>query len=296
MATSSSQISTFMSSLTHHPLAADLIPLVEQILNVEDVDNENILISSLQKICANNSAFLTALWILRGTILLEEGNYPKALKIFWEALHFNCTIRAPWQQVIELFLHRHEPIKASFFLLEALLLFPADSVFKDLFQNLSRHLVVNLHQRPGFFPEIVDKSSLPAPDLSSSSQVSSTPLTRPYSSSRKQLPSSVLNAWDLAQQCFDSYLSDQSVIYSHAFIHHAHTSSRELLGLDASFHQGLDKALRKHQLTDYKPFFSRLNHIRNAIQHDNYIPSRPEITEIQEGLLSILTLYGPISS
>ena len=296
MATNSSQISTFMSSLTHHPLAADLIPLVEQLLNVEDVANENILISSLQKISANNSAFLTALWILRGTILLEEGNYPKALKIFWEALHFSSTIRAPWQQVIDLFLHRHEPIKASFFLLEALLLFPADSVFKDLFQNLSRHLVVNLHRRPGFFLDTVDKSLLPVAEQSSSLRVSSPPLARPYSSSRKQLPSSVLNAWDLAQQCFDSYLSDQSVISSHAFFHHAHTSARELLGLDGKFHQGLDNALRKHQLTDHRSFFSRLNHIRNAIQHDNYIPSRPEITEIQEGLLSILTLYGPISS
>jgi len=296
MATSSSQISTFMASLTHHPLAADLIPLVEQLLNVDDVVVEKTLISSLQQICSNNSAFLTALWTLRGTILLEEGNYPKALKIFWEALHFDRNIRAPWQQVIELFLHRHELIKASFFLLEAQLLFPADSFFTDLFQHLSQQLVVQLRHRPGFFLEAADSQSLPSSDLSSSSHGSSAPLSRPYSPSREHLPSSVLNAWDLAQQCLQSYLSDQSVIYSHAFIHHAHTSARELLGLDGNFHNGLDKALRKYHLSDHKSFFSRLNRIRNAIQHDNYVPSPPEITEIHEGLLSILTLYGPISS
>jgi hypothetical protein len=94
MVTSSSQISSFMASLTHHPLVADLIPLVEQLLNVDDVVLENMLVSSLQQICSDNSAFLTALWTLRGTILLEEGNYSKALKIFWELLHFDRSLLA----------------------------------------------------------------------------------------------------------------------------------------------------------------------------------------------------------
>jgi len=157
MATSSSQISTFMASLTHHPQAADLIPLVEQLLNVEDEADEKILISSLQDICANNFAFLTALWTLRGTILLEEGNHSKALAVLWEALHFNHTIRAPWQQVIELFLNRKELIKASFFLIEAQLLFPNDSDFSSLFKHLSHQLVSSLHQHPGFFFEAADQ-------------------------------------------------------------------------------------------------------------------------------------------
>jgi len=286
MATSSSQISTFMASLTHHPQAADLIPLVEQLLNVDDPDHEKILISSLQDICSNNSSFLTALWTLRGIILLEEGKFSKALGIFWDALHFNHTVRAPWQQVIELFLDRKELIKASFFLIEAQLLFPGDSDFQTLFKHLSHQLVTNLRQRPGFFPDSVSDSSSPSSELSS----------RSYSSSRKPLPSSVLTAWDLAQQCLESYLSDHSVIYSHAFIHHAHTSARELLGLDGNFHQGLDAALRLHKLSDFKRFFSKLNHIRNKVQHENYNPSRSEITEIRDGLLSILTLYGPIPS
>ena len=296
MATSSSHISTFMASLTHHPQAADLIPLVEQLLNVDDTVAEHMLVSSLQQLCADNSAFLTALWTLRGTILLEEGNYSKALKIFWELLHFDRTLLAPWQQVIDLFILRQDFIKASFFLLEALLVFPVDSDFKQLFQDLSRQLVVQLHRRPGFFLDSSTCPSLPSTDLSSSSLGSSSPSSRSYSSSRKQLPSSVLNAWDLALQCFNSYLSDKSVIYCQAFIHHAHTSARELLGLDGNFHNGLDNALRKHHLSEYKPFFSKLNRIRNTVQHNNYIPSPPEITEIHDDLLSILTLYGPISS
>ena len=296
MATSSSQISTFMSSLTHHPQAADLIPLVEQLLNVDDPIREQALISSLQQLCADNSAFLTALWTLRGTILLEEGNYSKALKIFWELLHFDRSLRAPWQQVIDLFIHRQELIKASFFLMEALLVFPVDSDFKQLFQHLSQQLVFQLHHRPGSEVNSSTGGSQPSANSPSSSNDSSPPISRPYSSSRKHLPSSVLNAWDLALQCFNSYLSDKSVIYCQAFIHHAHTSARELLGLDGNFHNGLDNALRKHHLSEYKPFFSKLNRIRNTVQHNNYIPSPPEITEIHDDLLSILTLYGPISS
>jgi hypothetical protein len=296
MVTSSSQISSFMASLTHHPLVADLIPLVEQLLNVDDVVLENMLVSSLQQICSDNSAFLTALWTLRGTILLEEGNYSKALKIFWELLHFDRSLRAPWQQVIDLFIHRQELIKASFFLMEALLVFPIDSDFKQLFQHLSQQLVFQLHQRPGVKVNSSTGVSQPSVDSPSSSTNSSPPVSRPYSSSRKQLPSSVLFAWDLAQQCFESYLSDQTVIYSHAFIHHVHTSARELLGLDGNFHQGLDAALRHHKLSEFRPFFSKLNHIRNTVQHDNYIPSHSEITHIHEGMLSILTLFGPIPS
>lgn len=287
-----------MASLTHHPLAADLIPLVEQLLNVDDVVLENMLVSSLQQICSDNSAFLTALWTLRGTILLEEGNYSKALKIFWELLHFDRSLRAPWQQVIDLFIHRQELIKASFFLMEALLVFPVDSDFKQLFQHLSQQLVFQLHHRPGSEVNSSSGDSQPSVNSSSSKELKnpSPPVSRPYSSSRKQLPSSVLYAWDLAQQCFESYLSDQSVIYSHAFIHHVHTSARELLGLDSNFHQGLATALRHHKLSEFKPFFSKLNHIRNTTQHENYIPSHSEITDIHEGMLSILTLFGPIPS
>ncbi|MHA1947413.1 MAG: hypothetical protein ACXADW_02110 [Candidatus Hodarchaeales archaeon] len=296
MATSSSQISSFMSSLTHHPLAADLIPLVEQLLNVDDPIREQALISSLQHICSDNSAFLTALWTLRGTILLEEGDYSKALKLFWELLHFDRSLRAPWQEVIDLFIRRQELIKASFFLMEALLVFPVDSEFRQLFQYLSRQLVVQLHHRPGVGTSSSTDQPFPSPESSSSSQDSSPPVSRPYSSSRKQLPSSVLNAWDLAQQCYDSFLSDHSAIYCQAFIHHAHTSARELLGLDGNFHQGLDKALRTHQLSDHKPFFSRLNRVRNSVEHNNYFPSQWELTELYEGLLSILTLFGPIPS
>jgi tetratricopeptide (TPR) repeat protein len=291
MVDSSSQISTFMASLTHHPQAADLIPLVEQLLNVDDPTSEKLLISSLQQICANNSAFLTALWTLRGTILLEEGDYSKAVSFFWEALNFDRTLRAPWQQVIDLFLHRQEPIKASFFLMEAQFLFPSDSDFQVLFHQLSQRLVSSLHHRPGIILESANNSFLPSTELSSSSPDSS---PRSYSPSRKGLPSSVLNTWDLAKQCFDSYLSDQSVIYCQAFIHHAHTSARELLGLDGNFHQGLDKSLRDHHLSDYKLFFSKLNRTRNAVQHDNFIPSPQEVTDIYEELLAILTLYGPL--
>ena len=295
MASNSSQISSFMASLTHHPQAADLIPLVEQLLNVDDVSTEEVLVSSLQQICSDNSAFLTVLWTLRGTILLEEGNYSKALRLFWEMLHFDRNLRSPWQQVIDLFISRHELIKASFFLIEALLVFPSDSDFKQLFQHLSRQLVIQLHQRPG-----VDASSNNVQSLSSlnpsSSSVSSPSVSRSYSPSRKQLPSSVLNSWDLAQQCYDNYLLDQDAIYCQAFVHHVHTAARELLGLDSNFHQGLDKALRTYQLSDCKPFFSRLNHIRNTVEHDNYFPSTLEITELYDGLLSILTLYGSIPS
>jgi hypothetical protein len=160
-------------------------------------------------------------------------------------------------------------------------------------------LVYQLHQPPGVKVNSSTDGSQPSANSPSSSKElknPSSPVSRPYSSSRKQLPSSVLFAWDLAQQCFDSYLSDQSVIYSHAFIHHVHTSARELLGLDGNFHQGLVTALRHHKLSEFRPFFSKLNHIRNTVQHENYIPSHSEITDIHEGMLSILTLFGPIPS
>jgi len=77
MATNSSQISSFMASLTHHPQAADLIPLVEQLLNVDDVITEELLVSSVLQICSDNSAFLTALWTLRVLFFLKRAIMPR---------------------------------------------------------------------------------------------------------------------------------------------------------------------------------------------------------------------------
>ena len=96
MSNTTTQISSFIATLESHPRATELIPLVEQLFNTDDFSAESQLTSILLDICPNNPSLITELWLLRGTILLEEGLTLRAISIFWEAVHVRPTEPKPW--------------------------------------------------------------------------------------------------------------------------------------------------------------------------------------------------------
>ena len=64
MSSVTAQITTFIASLETHPRAVELIPLVEQLLNVDDLALESQLIEFLLDICSDNPSLIAELWLL----------------------------------------------------------------------------------------------------------------------------------------------------------------------------------------------------------------------------------------
>ena len=107
--------------------------------------------------------------------------------------------------------------------------------------------------------------------------------------------SSVKNLWNQAQECFQEFKSAHEQIFTQAFVHYAHSTLRELFGLDGNFRAGIDQVIEQFQLTDYKQFLYWLNRLRNVVEHENYFPSEHEITKIFNQVQAILTLVESFS-
>ncbi len=288
-----SRISTFVASLEHHPQAASLIPLVEQLFSVEDPTVEVQLTTTIQDICGGNDDLLVNLWTLRGIIQLEEGQAIRALSTFWKGLHFHVHTRSSWQRVIEIFIQRQDLIKATFFLIEGQKVFPNDEDFIQLFQHISQQLFRQVQPLPGIrCSTILSDPLLPLSvnemDIASSS-------SSPDRKKGLKISSSVQNLWDQAQECFQEFKSSHEQIFTQAFVHYAHSTLRELFGLDGNFRTGIDQVIEQFQLTDYKQFLYWLNRLRNLVEQENYFPSEHEITRIYNQVRAILTLFESFS-
>ncbi|MHA2137217.1 MAG: hypothetical protein ACW98G_04995, partial [Candidatus Hodarchaeales archaeon] len=270
MSTMAPQISAFISRLETHPRATELIPLVEQLLNVDDFSVESQLIAILIDICADNPALITELWILRGIILLEEGLSTRAVSTFWEAVHIQPAVPRPWDQVIDVFIKREELIHASFFLTKAQLIFPKNQDFISLLHEVSQQIPIYLRNPLGV--------------TENAPSVTPIPLVEENAFTRDEppviFPITFHNPWKMMQECFDRSLSSSNQIDKQSFVTYAHSAMRELLGLDGNFRDGLDQALIRLQLTDYKQPLMRLNRIRNRVAHANYIPSKKELHKV----------------
>jgi hypothetical protein len=280
------QISSFITSLETHPRATELIPLVEQLLNVDDFSLESQLTEILLDICVDNPAMIIDLWLLRGTILMEEGVSPRAISIFWEAVHIQPTDPIPWNQVIQNFISREELIHASYFLTQAILIFPDNPELSSLLQEVSSQLQINLRNPPG-----VSKSLITGGDPQSSGFLLNGQTPPNANVSVDVFPVSFQNPWKMTQECLEGSLSSSNQKDKQSFVTYAHSAMRELLGLDGNFREGLDQALIRLKLTDYKRPLMYLNHIRNQVTHANHIPSKKEIRKFYTLVQEIVVQY-----
>ncbi|PWI49099.1 hypothetical protein CEE45_02850 [Candidatus Heimdallarchaeota archaeon B3_Heim] len=286
MSSMTPQITTFISSLETHPRATELIPLVEQLLNVEDFSVESQLVAILLDICVDNPALITELWLLRGTILLEEGLLTRAVTTFWEAVHLQPEVPTPWDQVIAVFIQREELIHASFFLTKAQLLFPDNEDFTSLLLQVSQQIPITLRNPLGVSHERRnnhEQSSSTIPPIESNSSILDNP--------PDIFPVTFHNPWKMMQECFKASLSSANQKDQQSFVTYAHSAIRELLGLDGNFRDGLDQVLIRLQLTDYKQPLMRMNHIRNRVAHANYIPPKKELRKLHNLVQEIVHQY-----
>ena len=86
-------------------------------------------------------------------------------------------------------------------------------------------------------------------------------------------------------ECFDEGTKGNDLVYLQAYIHYAHSTIREVLGLDGNFQAGLDRKIAQYGLFQFQPFLIRLNRLRNAVVHDNYILTVEEAREVHDQVL-----------
>ena len=127
---------------------------------------------------------------------------------------------------------------------------------------------------------------------SQSSVIPSENLELPESSPSLEIfPEGFHNPWKMTQGCLNGSLSSSNQKDKQSFVTYAHSAMRELLGLDGNFRDGLDQALIRLQLTDYKQPLMRLNHTRNQVAHANYIPSKRDIQKFYTLVQEIVSQF-----
>ncbi|MFX0204611.1 MAG: tetratricopeptide repeat protein [Candidatus Hodarchaeota archaeon] len=295
MEETSQLVSSFVKSLETHPNGEAIIEIVETILADDSGDIDSTLIASLKELSNNNVSLLVDFWILRGMILKEEGQDPEAIQLFSEATQWLPEDVSTWLRIADVFKAKDELLKASFFLIEAQSRLKSHSLITDELNSLLRQLEVRLAFPPGIQKikseatahdnslVINEPEEEEINDLSTTSAISTKP--------RKtfQIPSEAESVWNLALECYEEGTKGENLIYLNAFIHYAHSTVREVLGLDGNFKAGLDTKVARYGLFHYQRFFNRLNSLRNAVIHDNYLLSKEEAHDIHAKVAEFLS-------
>jgi len=296
MEETSQLVSNFVRSLETHPNGEAIIEIVESILADDPGDIDSAHIVSLKELSNNNVSLLIDFWILRGLILKEEGQDLEAVRLFFEATQWCPEDVITWSRIVDVFKAKNELLKASFFLIEAQVRLKTHPSITDELNSLLHQLEVRLSFPPGIpktdgHIDVFDDS----PQSSNESELTETndlsvvypPVKKPKVSF--QIPPEAENVWNLALECFEEGTKGEDLIYLNAFIHYAHSTVREVLGLDGNFKAGLDAKVAQYGLFHYQRFFNRLNSLRNAVIHDNYLLSKEEARDIHAQVADFLS-------
>ncbi len=279
MAEASQLISSFIRSLETHPNGAALIGIVESILANDSGVIDSTHITSLKELSNNNISLLIDFWFLRGTILKEEGCDPEAFQLFFEAIQWCPNDVSIWLRIADFFKHHDDLFQASFFLIKAQKHLGSPSSVTDELHHLMQQLEVSLAIPPGYKTTTMEKNE----EYEESLCLSSPP------KDSFTIPPDATSMWDLALECFEEGTKGDNLIYLNAFIHYAHSTVREVLGLDGNFKVGLDYKIAQYGLFDFKLFFNRLNSLRNAVIHDNYLLSKEEAQNVHTQVTHFLS-------
>ncbi|MFX0124009.1 MAG: tetratricopeptide repeat protein [Candidatus Hodarchaeota archaeon] len=295
MEETSQLVSSFVRSLETHPNGEAIIEIVEAILADESGVIDPSHITSLKELSNNNVSLLVDFWILRGTILIEEGRDLEAIQLFFEATQWLPDDVSTWLRIADIFKAKDDLLKASFFLTEAQTrLTPHISVTEKLDSLLSQ-LEVRLSFPPGI-PNLTngeDNALVDPPrnlesELDGKIALSIIPVSSARPKGSFQIPPEAESVWNLALECFEEGTKGDNLIYLNAFIHYAHSTVREVLGLDGNFKAGLDAKVARYGLFQYQRFFNRLNSLRNAVVHENYLLSKEEAQDIHTQVTEFL--------
>jgi tetratricopeptide (TPR) repeat protein len=287
-------ISNFVRGLESHPNGQEIIRLVEEILDGDSGLVNPSLISSLKKLSRNNFSLLTDFWILRASILKEEGRHQQAMRIFFEATQWRPTELSTWLRIIDFFKDQQEYLRASFFLVQAQQLLDSPNYAEDLdqiLQQLYRNLTLPLGNAHTLNEEVLDmqyEEEIAFDGESTTEEFDSvSPELQVEFKSPYTISSEALSLWEQALECFEEGTNGDNLIYLQAFIHYAHSTVREILQLDENFKNGLERQIAKFGLFKYKKFFIKLNQLRNAVIHDNYTVSKEEAKGIHSQITGL---------
>lgn len=287
-------ISNFVRSLEFHPNGQEIITLVESILNNDTGTVDPSIITSLKKLSQDNVSLLIDFWILRASILKEEGRDQEAIRMFIEAPQWYPNDLSVWLRIIDFFINQQEYLKASFFLLEAQKHIDAPGNLNDDYNQVFQQLTRNLELPPGIKSPDLDTQSMEKEggkyEEISSTEVLDSVSSKSHVDSKQHnfITSEVTNLWDQAFECFEEGINGNNIIYLQAFIHYAHSTIREILGLDGNFKNGLDRQVAKFGLFEHKNFFIKLNRLRTAVIHENYVVSKEEAEGIFSRIATLL--------
>ena len=272
-------VSSFVSTLETHPNGKEIIAIIEDILADDSGATNPSLVSSLKKLSNNNVSLLIDFWLLRGSILKEEDRDLESFRIFFEAVQWRPDDISTWFRIIDIFKSKREFIKASFFLTEAQKCLGQQNSFSNELNQLMKQLKAGFTIPPGYNNSQIETNveCLESPQRSTKPKESLT------------IPPEALNLWDQALECFEEGTTGDNIVYLQAFIHYAHSTIREVLGLDGNFKAGLDRKIAQYGLFSYERFFINLNRLRNAVIHDDYILSEEESKEIHDQITDFLS-------
>jgi tetratricopeptide (TPR) repeat protein len=287
MAETSLFVSSFVRSLETHPNGEAIIGIVETILADDSGVIDPSYIASLKDLSNNNASLLIDFWILRGSILIEEGRDPEAVRLFFEATQWLPDDVSTWLRIADIFKAKDELLKASFFLTEAQARLESHISIKDELHSLLRQLEVRLSFPPGIPPQTneefdghIESHGINEPELDETNDLSTVPAPSAQSKESFQISPEAESVWNLAIECFEEGTKGDNLIYLNAFIHYAHSTVREVLGLDGNFKMGIDAKVAQYGLFHYQRFFNKLNSLRNAVVHDSYLLSKEEAQNI----------------
>jgi hypothetical protein len=292
MVETSQLVSNFVKSLETHPNGEAIIAIVETILADDSGDIDSTLITSLKELSNNNVFLLVDFWMLRGMILKEEGQDPEAIQLFFEATQWLPEDVNTWLRIVDVFKTKDELLKASFFLMEAQSRLKSSSSITEELNSLLSQLEVRLSVPPGIQILANEESEtlvLSEPKEKAITDLSTTSATSVTPRESFQIPHEAESVWNLALECYEEGTKGENLIYLNAFIHYAHSTVREVLGLDGNFKAGLDAKIARYGLFHYQRFFNRLNSLRNAVIHDNYLLSKEEALDIHAKVAEFLS-------
>jgi tetratricopeptide (TPR) repeat protein len=296
MEETSQLVSNFVKSLESHPNGEAIIEIIETILADDSGDIDSTHIASLWELSNNNVSLLVDFWILRGMILKEEGQDPEAIQLFFEATQWLPNDVSTWLRIADIFKAEDELLQASFFLIEAQSRSESSSSITEELNSLLRQLEIRLSFPPGI-PEMTSEETVAhgnSLDINKSeteeiNDLSSISVSFAKPRETFRIPPEAESVWNLALECYEEGTKGENLIYLNAFIHYAHSTVREVLGLDGNFKEGLDAKVARYGLFQYQRFFNRLNSLRNAVVHDNYLLSKEEAHDIHAKVVEFLS-------
>ncbi|MHA2245384.1 MAG: hypothetical protein ACXADY_10500 [Candidatus Hodarchaeales archaeon] len=278
-------VSNFVSSLETHPNGKEIIAIIEDILADDSGAINPALIASLKTLSDNNLSLLVDFWFLRASIFKEEGRDLDSVRIFFEAIQWRPDDESIWFRITDFFQSKGEFIKAFFFLTEAQKRLGQQNSFTNELNQLKKQLEAGFTIPPGYNNSQIEThvECLEPPQRSTQPPQPSTKLKESL-----EISPEALDLWNQALECFEEGTTKNDIVYLQAFIHYAHSTIRKVLGLDGNFKAGLDRKIAQYGLFSYEPFFIKLNRLRNAVIHDDYILSEEESKEIHGQITDFL--------